>query len=108
MNDEANSHWVSILHQLTEGHQWLQENLNYTPLSSWSIDPFGMSLTQPILLKEMGLQNMLIQRVHYSIKKQLAMKQQLEFRWRQLWGKYCMEYNQTFSFPVPVYTNMID
>ncbi|KAJ8963438.1 hypothetical protein NQ318_018918 [Aromia moschata] len=85
MNDEANSHWVSIVHQLTEGHQWLQENLNYTPLSHWSIDPFGLSLTQPALLKEIGLQNMLIQRVHYSVKKQLALTKQLEFRWRQLW-----------------------
>lgn len=87
MNDEANSHWISDMHQLTEGHQWLQQNLNYTPSSSWSIDPFGMSLTQPILLKEMGFRNMLLQRVHYSVKKELASKQQLEFRWRQLWGK---------------------
>jgi alpha-mannosidase II len=85
MNDEANSHWISIIQQLTEGHQWLQQNLNYTPQSSWSIDPFGMSLTQPVLLKEMGFRNLLMQRVHYSMKKELASKQQLEFRWRQLW-----------------------
>ncbi|KAJ8936612.1 hypothetical protein NQ314_012227 [Rhamnusium bicolor] len=102
MNDEANSHWISIMHQLTEGHQWLQQNLNYTPLSSWSIDPFGMSLTQPALLKEMGLQNMLIQRVHYSVKKHLASKQQLEFRWRQLWdgtGK-----TEMFTHMMPFYS----
>ncbi|XP_060536226.1 alpha-mannosidase 2-like [Cylas formicarius] len=85
MNDEANSHWVSITHQLAEGHQWLKKNLNYTPVSSWSIDPFGMSLTQPALLKKSGFQNMLIQRVHYSVKKELASRQQLEFKWRQLW-----------------------
>lgn len=87
MNDEANSHWLSIVHQFIEGHQWLQVNLNYTPISHWAIDPFGQSATQPLLLKEMGLQNMLLQRVHYSVKKQLASKQQLEFRWRQLWGE---------------------
>lgn len=87
MNDEANSHWISIVHQLTDGHQWLQTNLNYTPQSSWAIDPFGMSATQPLLLKEMGFENMLIQRVHYSVKKQLASLQNLEFRWKQLWGK---------------------
>ncbi|CAG9818669.1 unnamed protein product [Phaedon cochleariae] len=85
MNDEANSHWMSIMYQLTEGHQWLQKNLNYTPVSHWSIDAFGLSLTQPVLLKNMGLQNMLIQRVHYSVKKHLASQRQLEFRWRQLW-----------------------
>lgn len=87
MNDEANAHWISIMHQLTEGHQWLQRYLNYTPVSHWSIDPFGMSPTQPFLLKEMGLQNALIQRVHYSVKKRLASEKQLEFRWRQVWGE---------------------
>ncbi|XP_017776581.1 PREDICTED: alpha-mannosidase 2 [Nicrophorus vespilloides] len=85
MNDEANSHWISIANQLYEGHQWLHMNLNYTPVSSWSIDPFGMSATQPVLLKEIGLKNMLIQRVHYSVKKQLASQKDLEFKWRQLW-----------------------
>ncbi|KAK9722744.1 Alpha mannosidase middle domain [Popillia japonica] len=102
MNDEANSHWLSIVNQLTEGHQWLQRNLNYTPQSSWSIDPFGMSATQPILLKEMGLQNMLIQRTHYSVKKQLASQQQLEFLWRQIWdgnGKTDM-----FTHMLPFYS----
>lgn len=97
MNDEANSHWISIMQQLTEGHQWLQQTLNYTPISHWSIDPFGMSLTQPLLLKEMGLHNMLIQRVHYSVKKQLASKQQLEFRWRQLWGNLNTFLSLTFN-----------
>lgn len=85
MNDEANSHWLSIVHQLTEGHQWLQRNLNYTPTSSWSIDPFGMSATQPLLLNKAGILNSLIQRVHYSVKKKLALEKQLEFRWRQMW-----------------------
>lgn len=85
MNDEANSHWISIIHQYTDGHQWLQQNLNYTPKSSWSIDPFGMSVTQASLLKKMGFHNMLIQRVHYSVKKYLASMKQLEFRWRQMW-----------------------
>ncbi|XP_044745943.1 alpha-mannosidase 2 [Coccinella septempunctata] len=87
MNDEANSHWISIIQQYTDGHQWLQQNLNYTPKSSWSIDPFGMSATQPSLLKRMGLHNMLIQRVHYSVKKHLASTKQLEFRWRQMWDQ---------------------
>ncbi|KAH1015266.1 alpha-mannosidase 2 isoform X1 [Dendroctonus ponderosae] len=86
MNDEASSHYISIIHQLTEGHQWLKKHLNYTPISHWSIDPFGLSSTQPALLKSSGLQNMLIQRVHYSVKKHLAKTRNLEFRWRQLWA----------------------
>lgn len=102
MNDEANSHWLSIVNQLTEGHQWLQRTLNYTPQSSWAIDPFGYSATQPILLKEMGLQNSLIQRVHYSVKKQFSSQKQLEFLWRQVWdgnGKTDM-----FTHMMPFYS----
>uniref|UniRef100_A0A182UAA6 Alpha-mannosidase n=1 Tax=Anopheles melas TaxID=34690 RepID=A0A182UAA6_9DIPT len=85
MPDEANSHWYSMLLQLTEGQTWLQTRLNVTPVSSWSIDPFGQSATMPYILKQSGFENLLIQRTHYIVKKNLALKKQLEFRWRQLW-----------------------
>ncbi|CAG9789046.1 unnamed protein product [Diatraea saccharalis] len=85
MNDEANSHWLSIIQQLTTGHQWLLENLSYLPRNGWSIDPFGYSSAQPYLLKLAGIENTVIQRVHYRIKKELALNRQLEFKWRQLW-----------------------
>lgn len=86
MNDEANSHWMSIAQQLTTGHQWLKRHLNITPTAGWAIDPFGHSATQPYLNKLAGLTGTLIQRTHYSIKKELAKKKNLEFRWRQTWG----------------------
>lgn len=85
MPDESVSHWIAQLTQLTEGHQWLKYNLDYTPNSGWAIDPFGLSPTMPYLLKGSGLENLLIQRVHYSVKKKLARHKNLEFRWRQLW-----------------------
>lgn len=87
MPDEANSHWLCILQQLTEGQLWVKNNLNITPTTSWSIDPFGYSATMPYLLKGARMNNLLIQRTHYSIKKKFAQEKQLEFRWRQLWGK---------------------
>lgn len=85
MNDEANSHYYSILQQLTHGHQWMREHLNIIPRFGWAIDPFGHSPVMPYILKEMGLEALLIQRTHYSVKKYLARNKQLEFRWRQLW-----------------------
>ena len=30
MHDEANSHYMAILEQLTTGHEWLRLNLNAT------------------------------------------------------------------------------
>ncbi|KAL0819795.1 hypothetical protein ABMA28_007833 [Loxostege sticticalis] len=102
MNDEANSHWLSVIQQLTVGHQWLMDNLGYIPKNSWAIDPFGHSSAQPYLLKLAGFENSLIQRVHYRIKKELALNRQLEFKWRQLWdgvGKTDM-----FTHMMPFYS----
>ncbi|XP_017089304.2 alpha-mannosidase 2 [Drosophila bipectinata] len=85
MPDEANSHWRNVLLQLTEGQTWLKQYLNVTPTASWAIDPFGHSPTMPYILKKSGFKDMLIQRTHYSVKKELAQQRKLEFYWRQIW-----------------------
>ncbi|XP_028273148.1 alpha-mannosidase 2 [Parambassis ranga] len=85
MADEANSHYFAMLDQLMEGHQWLQRHLGVKPTSGWAIDPFGHSPSMTYLLKGAGLSNMVIQRVHYAVKKHFAQQQTLEFLWRQSW-----------------------
>jgi len=52
-----------------------------TPKNGWSIDPFGHSSVMSYLLKKMKLENMVIQRTHYSIKKFLSYEKSLEFRY---------------------------
>ncbi|XP_078448759.1 alpha-mannosidase 2x-like [Lampetra planeri] len=85
MTDEANTHYFAIIDQMIEGHQWLHKTLGVRPRSGWAIDPFGHSPTMAYVLRRAGLQAMLIQRVHYAVKRHLAHERSLEFMWRQDW-----------------------
>lgn len=103
MPDEACSHWYSVLQSLTEGQLWLKKTFNISNVrSSWAIDPFGHSSAFPYILKEAGFENLLIQRTHYSVKKYLAQKQQLEFKWRQIWDSKGS--TELFTHMMPFYS----
>ncbi|KAF4518974.1 hypothetical protein B566_EDAN007762 [Ephemera danica] len=101
MTDEANAHYWSMIHQLTEGHEWLQEFIGVKPRYGWAIDPFGHSATMAYLLKKSNFSASLLQRVHYAVKKRLARDKNLEFRWRQAWGDPSTE---IFTHMMPFYS----
>eukprot|EP00934_Nitzschia_sp_Nitz4_P006045 Nitzschia sp. Nitz4//scaffold24_size164493//109468//113379//NITZ4_002339-RA/size164493-snap-gene-0.16-mRNA-1//-1//CDS//3329544147//6035//frame0 len=102
--DEANTQLYAMEIQLQEGHDFIRNTFGeeYIPKYGWSIDPFGYSPTMAYLLKKHGFQAMLIQRVHYRIKKELAQSKSLEFMWRQTWddnGDY-----DIFTHAMPFYS----
>ncbi|CAA0828480.1 Alpha-mannosidase 2 [Striga hermonthica] len=102
MNDEANSHYFAIIEQMTEGNMWLNETVGVIPKNSWAIDPFGYSPTMAYILRRMGFENMLIQRTHYELKKELALHKKLEYVWRQSWDTE--ETTDIFVHMMPFYS----
>eukprot|EP00258_Populus_trichocarpa_P013186 XP_002323809.2 alpha-mannosidase 2 [Populus trichocarpa] len=102
MNDEANSHFFAIIEQITEGNMWLNDTIGVVPKNSWAIDPFGYSPTMAYLLRRMGFENMLIQRTHYELKKELALRKNLEYVWRQNWD--AEESTDIFAHMMPFYS----
>jgi len=87
---------------MMEGNMWLNDTIGVVPKNSWSIDPFGYSSTMAYLLRRMGFHNMLIQRTHYELKKELAMKKNLEYLWRQNWD--IEETTDIFVHMMPFYS----
>ncbi|TYI75132.1 hypothetical protein E1A91_D07G253800v1 [Gossypium mustelinum] len=102
MNDEANSHYFAIIEQITEGNMWLNDTIGFVPKNSWAIDPFGYSPTMAYLFRRMGFENMLIQRTHYELKKELAWNKNLEYVWRQSWD--ANETTDIFVHMMPFYS----
>lgn len=107
MTDEANVHLFAMLDQLIEGHQWVKQNLNFTPEVGWSIDPFGHGSTVPYLLSSSGFKGAIIQRIHYAWKQWFARKQAGDFIWTPYWKSPKSEKQQTLlthNMPFDIYS----
>ena len=102
--DEANTQRYAIEVQLQEGHDWLRQTFgeDVIPKYGWSIDPFGYSPTMADILKDYGFEGMLIQRVHYAVKKELAQRKHLEFMWRQTYDETGQQ--DIFTHVMPFYS----
>ena len=85
MPDEANPTAYSVIDQLLEGHLFLKQNLGYKPTSGFAIDPFGHSSVVARVASQAGLKHLVLQRIHYDVKKFFDHTANAEFKWRQTW-----------------------
>ena len=81
-NDEANPDAITMINQMTEGHQYLLRNFGVQPRVGWQIDPFGHSAVTPSLMALMGFDALVINRIHFNVKTEFKNRKHMEFMWR--------------------------
>ncbi|KAM4749190.1 lysosomal alpha-mannosidase [Rhinophrynus dorsalis] len=84
MNDEAATHYSSIIDQMTLGLQFLKSTFGDCgrPRVAWHIDPFGHSREQALLFAQMGYDGLFFGRLDYQDKENRAKTKQMEMLWR--------------------------
>ncbi|XP_011151265.1 lysosomal alpha-mannosidase isoform X1 [Harpegnathos saltator] len=84
MNDEATTHYHSIVDQFTWGFRRLNDTFGSCarPHIGWQIDPFGHSREQASLFAQMGFDGMLFGRIDYQDKAKRLREKSMEFIWK--------------------------
>ncbi|XP_053694119.1 lysosomal alpha-mannosidase isoform X2 [Sabethes cyaneus] len=84
MNDEAATHYQSIIDQFTWGLRRLNDTFGECgrPRVGWQIDPFGHSREQASIFAQMGFDGLFFGRLDYEDKRQRLSKQNAEMIWR--------------------------
>lgn len=84
MNDEATTHYHSIIDQFTWGFRRLNDTFGECarPRIGWQIDPFGHSREQASMFAQMGFDGMLFGRMDYQDKSKRLADKNMEFIWK--------------------------
>jgi lysosomal alpha-mannosidase len=84
MNDEATTHYQSIIDQFTLGLRFLNDTFGECgrPRVGWQIDPFGHSREQASLFAKMGFDGLFIGRLDFQDKTNRLTKKSAEMIWK--------------------------
>ena len=84
MNDEATTHYQSIIDQFTWGLRRLNDTFGECgrPKIGWQIDPFGHAQEQASMFSQMAYDGLFLGRIHYKDKDRRLQQKQMEMVWR--------------------------
>ncbi|RZC38887.1 Glyco hydro 38 and/or Alpha-mann mid domain containing protein, partial [Asbolus verrucosus] len=84
MNDEATTNYYSIIDQFTWGIRILYNNLDRcgVPTVGWQIDPFGHSKEHASLMKRLGFESLVLERLDVNDKATRKLEKNLDFYWQ--------------------------
>lgn len=84
MNDEATTHYQSIIDQFTWGLRRLNDTFGECgrPKVGWQIDPFGHSREMASLFAQMSFDGLFLGRIHFQDKYRRLQRKEMEMVWR--------------------------
>ncbi|KAF5279397.1 hypothetical protein FQA39_LY05507 [Lamprigera yunnana] len=84
MNDEATTHYQSIIDQFTWGLRRLNDTFGYCgrPKVAWQIDPFGHSREMASIVSQLGFDGLFLGRIDYQDKENRFNRKTPEMIWQ--------------------------
>lgn len=104
MPDEAVNAPEEMVRQWTIGHAWLRDTLGVRVQAGWQIDPFGASRHTCEILADMGVRNIVLNRIDFAKKMGMRADRTLTF----IWTSEAAAVNASLAGPAPLVTVLHD
>ena len=112
LNDEAGCAFDDILSNFQWGRKFTWENIGVIPRSAWNIDQFGQSKSFSKMLRELGYNENLINRISEDTKVELTKKKGLLLNWtlgpNENDNQMSYILRKHYSAPVPLWDDYFD
>ena len=82
MHDEAATHYVEMIDQMTLGHMFVLNEFGVTPSAYWHIDPFGHSSGNAYMYADMGADSFFFARADFEDIMKRRNNSDMELLWQ--------------------------